>query len=164
MKRLTAATAINQLVVGTTEIPAYAMPLQLEHLGHSIDALSALMEVAEDDSRMSRFSETEQAGIIAGVVKNFEITYELSWKLIARWLDDNLTPGIADGVTKRHLYRLAAEQHLIQDVDRWMAHHRARNQTAHIYDHQGAMRVYLATREFVADARALYAVLEGRND
>ncbi len=141
-----------------------AMPLQLEHLGHSIDALSALMEVTEDDSRMSRFSETEQAGIIAGVVKNFEITYELSWKLIARWLDDNLTPGIADGVTKRHLYRLAAEQHLIQDVDRWMAHHRARNQTAHIYDHQGALRVYQATRAFIADAGALYAALEGRND
>ena len=140
------------------------MPLQLDHLSHSIDALSALMEVAEDDSRMSRFSETEQAGIIAGVVKNFEITYELSWKLIARWLDDNLTPGIADGVTKRNLYRLAAEQHLIQDVDRWMAHHQARNQTAHIYDHQGALRVYQATREFANDARALYAALEGRND
>lgn len=140
------------------------MPLELDHFRDSTKALADLLLVSENETRMAQLTTVERDGIRAGVVKNFAITYELSWKLIARWLDDNLTPGIADGVTKRHLYRLAAEQHLIQDVDRWMAHHRARNQTAHIYDHQGALRVYQATREFVADARALYATIEGRND
>ena len=140
------------------------MPLQLEHLRHSIEALSDLLSVAENEERMRQFADVERAGIIAGVIKNFEIAYELSWKLTARWLNENVSPGVADGVTRRELFRLAAQNRLIADVDLWMEHHRARNQTAHIYDREQALRVYQATRVFVRDARDLLAALEARND
>ena len=140
------------------------MPLQLEHLQHAIEALSELVSVAENEERMSQLAEVERAGIIAGVIKNFEIAYELSWKLTARWINENVSPGVADGVTRRELFRLAAQNRLIADVDLWMQHHRARNQTAHIYDREQALRVYQATRVFVRDARDLLAALEARND
>ena len=140
------------------------MPLQLEHLQNAIEALFDLLSVAENEERMSQFADVERAGIIAGVIKNFEIAYELSWKLTARWINENVSPGVADGVTRRELFRLAAQNRLIADVDLWMQHHRARNQTAHIYDREQALRVYQATRVFVRDARDLLAALEARND
>lgn len=140
------------------------MPLEVMHLRSSIEALADLLAVAENDARMSQFTDVERNGIRAGVVKNFEITYELSWKLVARWLNTYVSEGTADGVTRRELYRLAAESRLIADVDQWMRHHGARNSTVHIYNQAEAERVYSAMREFVRDAGDLLVALEERND
>ena len=100
----------------------------------------------------------------SGVIQNFEVTYGLSWKLMARWLNTYIGAGIADGVTKRGLFRLAAENRLLTDVDVWMQHHDARNDTSHIYDQEKAKLVYRATREFAHDARRLLEALGDRND
>ena len=51
------------------------------------------------------------------------------WKLMARWLNTYIGSGISDGVTRRELFRLAAENRLIPDVDLWMLYHNARNDT-----------------------------------
>ena len=61
---------------------------------------------------------------------------------MARWLNTHIGAGIADGVTRRQLFRLAAENRLIADVDLWMQHHEARNATSHIYDEEKAAQVY----------------------
>ena len=83
---------------------------------------------------------------------------------MARWLNTQVGAGIADGVTRRQLFRLAAENRLISDVDQWMRHHEARNATSHIYDERRAKFVYRATRAFSRDARLLLESLEERND
>ncbi len=139
------------------------MPLELDHLRKSIQALSDLLAVSDNDERMGQLSEVERTGIRAGVIKNFETTYELSWKLIARWLKTHVGSE-ADGVTRRELFRLAAENRLIPDVDLWMGHHVARNDTAHVYDEGKADQVYRATMDFAHDARRLLEILEARND
>lgn len=140
------------------------MPLELTNLRNSIQSLTDLLEVAENDTRMGQFTEVERNGIRAGVIQNFEVTYELAWKLMARWLNTYIGTGIADGITRRQLFRLAAESHLIHDVDQWMQHHEARNTTSHIYDEEKAAWVYQETREFVHDARYLLQVLDASND
>ena len=118
------------------------MPLQLDNLRNSVRELVELTAASADEERMSRFTDTERRGIRAGVIRNFQITYELSWKLITRWLNANISPGIADGVTRRQLFRIAAEHRLIADVDAWMRHHEARNATSRIYDEERAVQVY----------------------
>ena len=140
------------------------MPLELTNLRNSIQSLTDLLEVAENDTRMGQFTEVERNGIRAGVIQNFEVTYELAWKLMARWLNTYVGTGIADGVTRRQLFRLAAESSLIHDVDQWMQHHEARNTTSHIYDEEKATWVYQETREFVHDARYLLLALDASND
>ncbi|MDE0103112.1 MAG: HI0074 family nucleotidyltransferase substrate-binding subunit [Bryobacterales bacterium] len=140
------------------------MALQLRSLRRSLQALSEVAAVSDNDERMGQLSDVERVAIRAGVVQHFEITYELCWKLMARWLNSNVSPGVADGVTRRQLFRLAAERQLIQDVDRWMSHHEGRNATSHIYDFAKADAVYRATIDFVHDARALLRALEARND
>lgn len=140
------------------------MPLELDNLRNSIKALTDLLAVSEDSDRMGQLSEVERNGIQSGVIQKFEITYELSWKLMARWLNTHIGSGVADGVTRRQLFRLAAENLLIPDVDLWMEHHKARNDTTHVYDQMTAEQVYMAALEFTHDGQRLLKEFEARND
>ena len=140
------------------------MPLELSNLRDSLAALSATLAATEDESRMSGFSPALQESIRFGAIKQFEITYETCRNVMSCWLNVNVTPGIADGVTTNQLFRLAAESWLIADVEKWMAYHAARNQAAHIYDENNAELVYPAIREFVHDAAYLLRALESRDD
>lgn len=140
------------------------MPLELSSLRKSVDALVAVLARSEDTDFMASLDEVARNAIRAGAIRHFEFTYELCWKFMKRWLATNISPNAADGVTRRELFRLAAEQRLIVDVEQWMRHHAARNETSHIYDPEIADRVYDAALDFAGDARSLLEALEARND
>jgi len=88
--------------------------------------------------------EEERAALRAGVIQNFEFSFELSWKYIKRWIEMNDDPLSVDGVTRRELFRRAAENRLIVDVEKWFQFYQDRNRTSHIYDENVAEEV-LAT-------------------
>jgi hypothetical protein len=46
----------------------------------------------------------------AAIIQNFEFTYELCWKYMKRWLEMNLTPGLMEGITRKQLFRYAADE------------------------------------------------------
>lgn len=100
----------------------------------------------------------------AGVIQNFEFTYELCWKFIKRWLERNLGRTEVEGVSRRQLFRLAHESRLIDDVEFWMTFHAARNQTSHTYDPEIAEEVLAVTRVLLPQAQELLARLEAKND
>lgn len=79
-------------------------------------------------------------------------------------MNTNIGNGVADGVSRRQLFSLAAEHRLIPFVDSWMQHHHARNASSHIYDLEKAQFVYGSTGTFALDARQLLQELEERND
>jgi hypothetical protein len=37
-----------------------------------------------------------------------------------RWLEINLTPGMMEGITRKQLFRFAAENRLIDDYNQWV--------------------------------------------
>jgi len=96
----------------------------------------------------------------AGVIQSFEFTYELCWKFMRRWLEMNIAPDAADGVSRRELFRLSAEQKLIDDVDIWMEFHTARNITSHVYDEEKAALVLEKALSFYTYAALLLERLE----
>ena len=100
----------------------------------------------------------------SGIIQNFEVAYELSWKMMKRWLETNISSESVDGVTRRELFRQAAENRLIDDVERWMSFHAARNETSHTYDSDTAEEVSEIAERFVAAAQALLTSLRARND
>ena len=140
------------------------MALALDNLQKAVSALTAVLAKSDDVKFMNSLDDVARNAIKAGVIQHFEFTYELCWKFIKRWLETNIGPAVADGVTRRELFRLAAENRLLDDVEQWMRYHEARNLTSHIYQPAVAEKVYNTAHEFARDAARLLAALEARND
>jgi len=138
--------------------------LELSSLQKAVSALAGVLAKSDDTEFMSQLDEVTRNAIRAGVIQHFEFTYELCWKFVKRWLEMNISPTAADGVTRRELFRLGAENRLIDDVEQWMRYHEARNLTSHIYQPEIAERVYNTAQDFTRDAERLLAALEARND
>lgn len=100
----------------------------------------------------------------SGIIQNFEVAYELSWKMMKRWIEANASSECVDGVTRCALFRLAAENRLIENVDLWMSFHAARNETSHAYDHETAQEVSKSAEGFVAVAQSFLSTLQARKD
>jgi nucleotidyltransferase substrate binding protein (TIGR01987 family) len=140
------------------------MPLELNSLKSAVTALDEVVATSSDGSFMIGLDRVARNAIKSGVIQHFEFTYELCWKFMKRWLEVNISATAADGVTRRELFRLAAEQRLITDVEQWMRYHDARNLTSHTYEPTIAEEVYQTAHGFAVDARLLLDALESRND
>lgn len=137
------------------------MNLYLDSFAKSVNALERAIKIA---SRLEVSDEDLQETIRAGVIQNFEVAYEQSWKMMERWLEENIGVVYVDVRTRRELFRRAAESFLITDVNRWMNYHTARNRTSHTYDEETAQSVFEEATEFVYDAKQLLKTLEACND
>ncbi len=98
------------------------------------------------------------------VIQRFEYTYELSWKMLKRRLEqDSPSPQQIDRLAFNDLLREAAERGMISDVRRWMEYREQRNITSHTYDQKKAESVYATALDFAGDAGILLTNLEKRN-
>ena len=97
------------------------------------------------------------------VVKRFEYSYELAWKLLQRALEEDLGSATVDGLPRRELFHIGAEKRLIADVAPWFEYHRLRNLSSHTYNEEIAEEMYKAAVRFALDARLLLKNLEARN-
>lgn len=138
--------------------------LDLTSFKKSIDALDKLLVEVTKDEIFDALKPVIQDGLKSGVIQNFEVTYELSWKFIKRWLENNIGNSFVDGVSRRELFRLASESLLISDIDKWMIYHKARNESSHTYDAITADEVFEIAKEFIHDAKRLIKILEEKND
>lgn len=138
------------------------MDLDLTSFRNAVASLESALEVASDD-RLASMDEKSRRVFKAGVIQNFEFTYELCWKFIRRLLAKDLGASLVEGVARRELFRLAAEQKLIERADRWFEHHEAGNTTSHSYDPQKADQIFSRVPDFARDARHLLEKLEQRN-
>ncbi len=96
-------------------------------------------------------------------VKTFEYTYELSWKMMKRYLEMTTeSPDEVDQFSYRELIRKAAERDLIDNAERWFSYREERNITSHTYDEVKADEVIAAARKLVGDAERLLSELKKR--
>ena len=140
------------------------MSLELSSLESATAALGRTLGVMNDKAQWLVLSVEVQEAVNGGVIQNFEVAYEQSWKMIKRWLENNVSAIDVDGVTRRHLFRLAAETGLIADVDLWMTFHKARNETSHTYNSEIAAAVLEMAPNFLLACETLVTTLKARND
>lgn len=140
------------------------MGLEISSLKRGIASLERAINVGVSKQADDKTSRDEMETIKAGVIQNFEFTYELCWKFMKRWIEENINSEIIDGVTRRELFRVSAESRLILDVNKWMEFHKARNCTSHIYDEKIAEEVFTASVSFLPYAKEFLTQLEQRND
>lgn len=139
------------------------MLLDLSSLEKAIQSLRRAADFAIKTLAASQ-DQVQKEVLQAGVIQNFEFTYELCWKFIKRWLEINVSRIAVDGVTRRELFRVAAENRLITEVENWMRFHEARNLTSHTYDPAISEEVFGFALAFVVEAEKLLVVLTARND
>lgn len=140
------------------------MNLDLTNLKDSLHALEKAIHSYHTLSRNESLTADDMETVKSGVIQNFEVAYEQCWKFMKRWLEVNINPDSADGVTRRELYRLSAENRLITDVDQWMEYHTSRNLTSHTYSEYNADITFQSALSFLPTAKDFLERLEARND
>lgn len=110
-------------------------------------AYSRLREALEGDPEALSSLELE------GLVRRFDYTFELGWKLLKDRLEHD--GALLPTVTPRAVVRAAYEARLIEDGDAWMDMLTDRNRTSHMYDED-------VISELVESIRDRYLTLFGR--
>ncbi|MHC4203648.1 MAG: nucleotidyltransferase substrate binding protein [Planctomycetota bacterium] len=141
------------------------MKLDLSSLRKAVDSLEKTLKVAENKILAAELNNDVKDAIRAGVIQNFEFTYELCWKFMRRWLKENADVEEAEYPrTRKELFRLAARFGLIKEPLSWFSYSDARNLTSHTYDEDKAETVYQTAVGFSGDARYLLDRLQEHND
>ena len=140
------------------------MALDLDSLKKAVHSLDKSIRSVEAAQKIEDLDEDILDTVKAGVIQNFEFTYELCWKFMKRWLETNYGPSFAEGVHRRELFRMAAENGLIDDVMLWMDYHQSRNMTSRTYDETIAQDVLEMAVKFQPEAKRLLEAIEKRND
>jgi nucleotidyltransferase substrate binding protein (TIGR01987 family) len=133
--------------------------LDYSSLEKAVSTLSIALKSYEANSKC--FSPTDRDIMRDGVIQRFEYTFELAWKTIKRYLE---IYGLekADTLTNRDLFRIGAEQGLIEDPSSWFDYMIDRNRTSHIYDVGVATDVFHTAGRFLQDATYLLDQLKKR--
>jgi len=141
------------------------MPLDLTSLKSAIACLEKSIASYHRFKQNTAMTESDIDTIKSGVIQNFEVAYEQCWKFIQRWIRVNRSAEDADyPLTRKELFRLAAEYGLISDPQPWFGYSEKRNLTSHLYDGNTAQEVFIAALRFLTDAYDLIKRLEASND
>lgn len=140
------------------------MSLNLTPLKKSINSLEELLIQVNDEESMCSFNDVVRNGLKAGLIQNFEFTYELCWKFMKRWLEVNIGHDEVDGIIRKELFRISAENRLIEDPLKWFTYLKARNLTSHTYNEEKAKEVLSVLSDFLKEAKSLLKALEAKND
>ena len=99
-----------------------------------------------------------------GLVQRFEFTYEISHKMLKRYLEQSAaSPEQFDQMPFADLIRTANEQGLLQgDWPAWRGYRDMRSKTSHTYDEDIALQVVAGIPAFLAEAQFLAAQLAER--
>lgn len=135
------------------------MALSYTSLEKSIIALETGIEIY-NKKKSQEVTQEEIEIIKSGIIQNFEISYEIAWKLMKKWLEENIGREAVDGISRKELFRIAAQNKLIEDIEKWFIFHEARNLTSHDYDGIKAEDVFKEALEFPNFARKLQERLE----
>lgn len=122
-------------------------------------ALKSLQRAVDRSQKAKEDEELRDA-----VIQRFEYSYELSWKMMKRMLEqESVNPSEIDTLSFRDLLREAAEKGFIQEIEPWFEYREARNRTSHTYDEESAKEVYESALRFFPEANALLEKLKQRN-
>ena len=90
--------------------------LALRSLKQAVEALKIAFEIY-DHNLLEEFM-PEKIVLRDGVIQRFEFTFELSWKMLKRYLEEFGLEKV-DGLNNRDLFRVGFEQGLLDDPEAW---------------------------------------------
>ncbi|MCL1947052.1 MAG: nucleotidyltransferase substrate binding protein [Chitinivibrionia bacterium] len=124
--------------------------LDTESLRNAISALKDSIDVFREYGEKSAVL---FLSLRSGVIQNFEVSYELCWKFMQKWLEMNISDDIVKGVCRKEFYRICEQYDLIENAEIWWKFHAARNSTSHSYSSSVASSVCDTAIEFLQSAQ-----------
>ena len=102
----------------------------------------------------------------AAAIQAFEFTYELSFKMIKRHLEQaSENPAQFDEMIFNDILREAFRRGLVQsELSVWKEYRKHRGTTSHTYDEDKARMVFESVLDFLLEARYLLDQLQKRNE
>jgi nucleotidyltransferase substrate binding protein (TIGR01987 family) len=94
-------------------------------------------------------------------IQRFEYTFELSWKLLRRYL---AAEAGVEAFNLKELFREAGRQGIVANVEAWFGYLKGRNLTSHTYNEKTAEETYRLAKAFLPDAQALLDELRRRSE
>ena len=123
----------------------------------------ALQRLAEGLARYQ--TDTGDAQIRDGLIQRFEFTYEISHKMLKRYIEStSANPAAFDAMPFADLIRTGNEQGLLLgNWTNWKLYREMRSRTSHTYDEEVALGVVEGIPAFLAEVAFLLNQLQGRN-
>jgi nucleotidyltransferase substrate binding protein (TIGR01987 family) len=123
---------------------------------------NAVARLAEGLQRHARTPEDDQ--LRDGLIQRFEFTYELSHRMLRRYLRQvSASPDLVDQMSFQELIRAGNEQGLLRaDWRDWRRFRDMRARTSHAYDAAIAAEVTAGIPGFLHEAMALRDALQAR--
>lgn len=139
------------------------MSLDFSPFGNAIGQLEKSLGYAHSDMSQKDAGLREQ--LRNSVIQCFEFTYELSHKMLKRYLEETVaSPEEIDLSTFQNLIRMGDERGLLRsDWSKWRTYRQARTDSSHTYDEEKAESVFQVAHDFLDEARHLYQELSTRN-
>lgn len=139
------------------------MSLDYSSLQNAISQLEKSLEYANSPIAQTDPGLFEQ--LRNSVIQCFEFTYELSHKMLKRYLEETAAnPEEIDVSSFQNLIRTGSEKGLLRsDWLLWKEYRQARTNSSHTYDEDKAEAVYRIAPDFLQEARYLYQQLMERS-
>lgn len=131
----------------------------------SLDFSPLASAVQRLEEGLARFgSDTSDVMVRDGLVQRFEFTYELSHKMLRRFLEATAAnPTEFDEADFQYLIRTANEQGLLLGAwPQWSVYRDMRSKTSHTYDEKVALKVVAGIPAFLKEAQFLLGQLQRR--
>ena len=104
----------------------------------------------------------EKEAIAESVIQRFEICYDSLWKVLKRYLTEEL--GVADMPNSpKPVFQIAFQNKLfLTDIKTWLSYADARTDTSHDYSENKALKAIALMGGFIEDAIDLYITMSGK--
>lgn len=102
-----------------------------------------------------------QEAVAESVIQRFETCYDCLWKVLKRYLCEELgIPELPN--SPKPVFRIAAQNNLLTPIEHWITFANARTDTAHDYSEKRMQAVLDLMPSFVDDAIKLYQAMTGK--
>lgn len=131
----------------------------------SLDISSLTNAIARLKEGLAAYeADTGNSLIRDGYIQRFEFTYELSHKMLKRYLEEtSASPAQFDEMSFQDLIRSANEQSLLlSDWGNWRGYRTMRSKTSHTYDEEVAKEVVVGIPDFLKEAEYLHDQMKQR--
>ena len=139
------------------------MSLDLTPLENAVAQMEEALDMC--DSELARSDPRLKRQLRAAVIQAFEFTYELSYKMLKRYLKlSSANPAGIEDMSFSNLIREASGKSLVcSDLPVWREYRKNRGITSHTYNEDKAQEVFEGASDFLQEARYLLTQLQERN-